>query len=162
MQYLLEDITSARSPTYNGISGWFPIDVWLRVDGQNSSSVHLLQLLLQKVGFSSKRVIIPRHTCNLPWGERMAQYVQQSLLFSSWALKEFRSALVVLNTSAWGQNPHVCFKGQGILNFKNDFHSQCRPVCLVLLCPFMLSPSSGSWIACGKGMNFSPLLSKSF
>lgn len=66
MQYLLENITSTGPPAYNGVCGWLAIDVWLGVDGQDASSVDLLQLLLQKVGFSSKRIIIPRHACNLP------------------------------------------------------------------------------------------------
>lgn len=71
VQYLLEDITSTRSPAENGVCGWFAIDVWLGVNSQDSSSVDLLQLLLQKAGFCSKRVIVPGHTSNLPQGERM-------------------------------------------------------------------------------------------
>lgn len=75
VQYLLEDITSTRSPAKNGVCGGFAIDVWLGVNSQDSSSVDLLQLLLQKAGLSSKRVIVPGHTRNLPRGERMAYSV---------------------------------------------------------------------------------------
>lgn len=98
IQYLLENITSTGPPAYNGVCGRFAIDVWLGVDGQDSSSVDLLQLVLQKVGFSSKRVIIPRHACNLPWGERMAHNGCNTPLITICVLKELGSALIASNT----------------------------------------------------------------
>lgn len=46
VEYLLEDVTSCRSPAHYGVCGGFAVDAGLRVDGEDSSSVHLLQLIL--------------------------------------------------------------------------------------------------------------------
>lgn len=78
-------------------------------------------------------------------------------LVTVWMLKELGSTLMVSNTPASGENSQVWFKGQDILNSKND----CRSLLVLVLSycssfPFTLSPSSGCWIP------FSHYLSKSF
>lgn len=62
---LLEDVSAGGTPAHDGIRGGFAVDVGLRVDGENSSAVHLLQLILQQIGLWSQRIIIPRQTHHL-------------------------------------------------------------------------------------------------
>lgn len=63
--HLLVDVSSCRSPAHNGVGGRFSVDVGLRVDGEDSSSVHFLQLVLQQIGFLGQRLIVPRQTQHL-------------------------------------------------------------------------------------------------
>lgn len=62
---LLVDVSPRWPPSYDGVGRRFSVDVGLRVDGENSSSVHLLQLVLQQVGFLGQRLVVPGQTQNL-------------------------------------------------------------------------------------------------
>lgn len=73
--YLLKDVSSCRSPACYRVCGGFAVDVGLRVDGEDSSSVHLLQLGLQQVGLWGQRLIVPWQTHHLAEEEACDQHV---------------------------------------------------------------------------------------
>lgn len=62
---LLVDVSPRWPPPYDRVARRFSVDVGLRVDGENSSSVHLLQLVLQQVGLLGQRLVVPGQTQNL-------------------------------------------------------------------------------------------------
>lgn len=71
LPHLLEDIAPTGAPAHDGVGGRLPIDVGLRVDGEDPLPVHAQQLLLHQAGLGRQGLIIPREASHL--GQRVSR-----------------------------------------------------------------------------------------